>query len=230
MDNFWMTTTTALWLGILTSISPCPMATNIAAVSFIGRRVEHPGAVVWTGLLYTLGRVLTYLLLAVLIVSGVLATPQVSHFLQKHMNQALGPILVLAGMVLLEMLPVRLPGMVMDTDKLQRHAAGSGLWGAGLLGIVFSLTFCPVSAALFFGSLIPLSVTEQSRWLLPTLYGVGTGLPVLMFAFLLALGVKSVGKLFHHLTRLEVWARRLTGAVFILIGIYFSLAYIFGVL
>jgi cytochrome c biogenesis protein CcdA len=230
MDRFWMASTTALWLGILTSISPCPMATNIAAISFIGRRVEHPGAVAWAGLLYTLGRVLTYMLLAVLIVSGVLATPQVSHFLQKHMNQLLGPILILAGMVLLEMLPFRLPGIGADTGKLQQRVDGSGLWGAGLLGIMFALTFCPVSAALFFGSLIPLSVTEQSRWLLPALYGVGTGLPVLVFAFLLTLGVKSVGKLFHHLTRLELWARRLTGVVFILIGIYFALNYNFRIL
>ena len=105
-----------------------------------------------------------------------------------------------------------------------------GLWGALPLGVVFALTFCPVSAALFFGSLIPLAVQAQSSLVLPGLYGVGTAVPVLVFAVLIALGAKSVGRAFNALTKVEIWARRVTGIVFLMIGIYYALKFDFGVL
>lgn len=228
MREFLLGGSTALWLGILTSISPCPLATNIVAVSFVGRRVGSPPKVVLTGLLYTLGRALTYLLLGVLLVSSLLSAPYVSHILQKYMNKALGPILIVVGMVLLELIWFNLSGPGIG-ESTQKRVEAWGIWGALLLGIVFALSFCPVSAALFFGSLIPLSVQRESSVLLPSLYGVGTGLPVLVFATLIALGARSVGKAFHRLVPMELWARRITGGIFILVGIYFCLAHIFGV-
>jgi len=147
----------ALWLGILTSISPCPLATNIAAISFIGRRIGRTRVVFFTGLLYTLGRMLTYVVLGTLLVTSVLSIPQVSHLLQKYMNKFLGPILILVGMILLELIRFNIPGSGLS-EKMQKRVELLGIWGAGLLGIVFALSFCPISAALFFGSLIPLSV------------------------------------------------------------------------
>ena len=131
-------------------------------------------------------------------------------------------------MFLVELIQVNLPGLT-PGDKLQEHAETAGVWGAGLLGIVFALSFCPVSAALFFGSLIPLSVKHGSRVVLPSLYGLGTGLPVIVFAVLIALGARSVAKAFNILTKTEWWARRVTGGLFILVGVYYSLRYIFGV-
>jgi cytochrome c-type biogenesis protein len=219
----------AAWLGILTSISPCPLATNIAAISFIGRRVGHPKAVAATGLLYTLGRSLTYVVLAMILVGSLLAAPAVSHALQKYMNKILGPILILVGMLLLELIQIRVPGGVAG-EKMGKRVEGWGIWGGLALGVVFAMSFCPASAGLFFGSLIPLSVKYESRMLLPLLFGVGTALPVFVFAILIALGTQAVGRAFEKITQFEWWARRVTGVIFLVVGVYYCLAFIFGVL
>jgi cytochrome c biogenesis protein CcdA len=218
----------AFWLGILTSISPCPLATNIAAISFVGRRVGSPSRVFLTGLLYTAGRTLTYLVLGVLLVSSLLSAPYFSHYLQKYMNKALGPILILVGMVLLELIRINFSGSGVSA-KMQKRVDALGMWGALPLGVIFALSFCPVSAALFFGSLIPLAVSRQSGFVLPSAYGVATGLPVLVFAVLIALGAKRVGAAYNKIVPIEKWTRRITGAVFILVGIYYCLTHIFGV-
>jgi len=219
---------TALWLGILTSISPCPLATNIAAISFVGRRLGNAGEVFWTGFLYTLGRTLTYVVLGILLVASITSVPLVSQLLQKYMNKILGPILILVGMFLLEMLTLSFASLGLS-EKMQSRIATRGLWGAGLLGAIFALSFCPVSAALFFGSLLPLAIKYESSVLLPLLYGVATGLPVLIFALLVAFGAQSLGRAFNKLTRIEWWARRITGVIFIVVGVYYSLTFIFGV-
>lgn len=219
----------ALWLGVLTSISPCPLATNIAAVSFIGKQFASAPRVALSGIFYVLGRMLAYLGLGSALIAGLLSAPRLSEFLQNSMNKMLGPILILVGMVLLELLRFDLPGGA-AASRMQERAGKGGLWGAGLLGIVFALSFCPVSAALFFGSLIPLSVKHGSSMLFPLLFGVGTGLPVAVFALMIALGARSIGTLFRKLARAELWARRITGAIFIAAGIYYVLAYIFEVL
>jgi len=228
MSDFLIGVVTAFWLGFLTSISPCPLATNIAAISFVGRRVGSPWKVFLTGLLYTLGRMLTYLGLGVALVSSLLSAPYVSHLLQKYMNQLLGPLLILVGMVLLELLALNLSAGGIG-EKLQKRVESMGMAGALLLGVVFALTFCPVSAALFFGSLIPVAVKVGSGVVLPAVFGAATGLPVLVFAVLIALGAKSLGKAFNRVSGFEKWARRITGTVFILVGIYYSLTQVFGV-
>ena len=220
MDSFSAGVVTALWLGILTSISPCPLATNIAAISYIGRRVGNPRGVFLSGLLYTVGRALVYIIMAAVIVTALLSVTEVSRWLQKHMNQILGPILILAGMVLTGL--VRL--------QTQHRADSFGVLGAGFLGIVFALSFCPVSAALFFGSLIPVSVRCSSTIVIPLVYGLGTALPVLVFAGLIAFGAGTVGRAYDRLSQIESWARRITGLVFIIVGIYLSLSYIFNML
>jgi cytochrome c biogenesis protein CcdA len=204
------------------------LATNIAAVSFIGRRIGRTRVVFFTGLLYMLGRMLTYVVLGILLVTSVLSIPQVSHILQKYMNKVLGPILIFVGMILLELIRVNISGSGLS-EKMQKRVELWGIWGAGLLGVVFALSFCPISAALFFGSLLPLSVKYESGFALPALYGLGTGLPVFLFAVLMAFGAQSVAKAFNRLTQLEWWVRRITGGIFILIGIYYCLVYIFGV-
>lgn len=220
---------TALWLGILTSISPCPLASNIAAISFIGRRVDNPGRVFTAGALYTLGRTAAYLAVGVVLVTGLLGVPWLSQFLQTHMNRILGPVLIVAGMFLLELLQFSLPGNGF-AQAMQNRAQSYGMWSAGLLGFVFALTFCPVSAALFFGSLIPLALKLKSGVMLPAVYGVGTALPVLLFAVLIAFGVHKVGAAFNRMKQFELWARRITGGVFIAVGVYYCLKFIFAVL
>lgn len=226
-ETFFFGAVSAIWLGILTSISPCPLATNIAAISFIGKHVGISKRVFLCGILYMLGRVIVYLLLSVIIVAGVLAITDLSFFLQENINRVLGPALLIAGIILLDLIKFDFPGLGLSTKSLEK-AVKHGIWGAGTLGVIFALSFCPVSAALFFGSLIPLSVEYNSMVVLPSLYGIGTALPVLLFAFVIAFGIDSIGRLFNRLTAFELWARRITGIIFILVGIYYVSVYIFG--
>jgi len=226
MTEFAVGVGSALWLGILTSISPCPLATNIAAISYIGRKVGNSRQVFLTGLLYTIGRTLAYLGLAFVLVASVLSVPQISLFLQKYMHLVLGPILIVVGMFLLGLIELDTGGGGMGKG-LRKRVDALGIWGALLLGIVFALTFCPTSAALFFGSLVPLSLKVNSSVALPVVYGVGTALPVMVFATLLATSAQSVGKAYNVLAKIEWWARMITGWIFVLVGIYFSLKYVF---
>lgn len=220
---------TALWLGLLTSISPCPLATNITAISFLGRSVDRPRSVLGGGLLYALGRSAVYVALAALFVMGMVSVPQVSRFLQRYMSQILGPLLVVTGAILLEWLRPTLPGQGRVTDNLRRRLESSGLWGAAPLGALFALSFCPASAALFFGSLVPLALRFDSPVLYPVVYGAGTALPVVGFAFVIAFGARFIGQAFNRIAQVELWARRLTGFVFIGVGLYMTLAYTFEV-
>ncbi|MBL7221532.1 MAG: sulfite exporter TauE/SafE family protein [Phycisphaerae bacterium] len=223
----WLAIGSALWLGILTSISPCPLASNIAAISFISRRVGQTKHVLLSGLLYTAGRTIAYMALAVVILAGLLATDDVARFFQRYLNQMLGPVLILVGMLLLGMLGSAVSLNFVGQGTQQRAAKG-GAWWSLLLGILFALSFCPVSAGLFFGALIALSAANESRVLLPALFGVGTALPVAVFAFLIAFGSQYVGRAFNRLTQIERWVRTITGAVFILAGLYYCLTYIYG--
>jgi cytochrome c biogenesis protein CcdA len=217
----------AFWFGLLTSISPCPLATNIAAISFIGQRVDRPHAVLGTGILYACGRTVVYVALAALLVSSLLSAPSVSHALQKYMNKVMGPLLILVGMVLLGLIQIHTRGSNVG-QRVGHRAERWGVWGGLLLGVVFALAFCPASAALFFGSLVPISIKYESRLLLPLAYGVGTALPVIMFALAIAAGAGAVARAFRQVAVFERWARTATGVIFIAIGIYFSLKLVFG--
>ncbi len=225
MDNIFIGIASAVWLGILTSISPCPLATNVAAISFISRQFTDRRRVLLAGLLYMLGRVLAYTVIGILLVTSLLSVSKTAFMLQKYINTTLGPILILAGLFLLELIRPVFRGSGISA-KIQKRAESYGLRGACFLGILFALSFCPISAALFFGSLIPLAVKYNSSLILPSLYGTGTGLPVILFAFLLALGTRYVAKTFNRFAQFEKWARRITGMIFILVGFYYTLIYI----
>lgn len=237
----------ALYLGLLTSISPCPLATNIAAISYIGRKVDSPRKVVAAGVLYTLGRCLLYLCLATLLAATAWSIPAVSVFLQKYVHVALGPIFLILGMFLVGLVTVTSGGTMMS-EGMRKRVDSMGIWGAFVLGVLFALSFCPTSAAWFFGLLalvfgaeaeavtamvtkvgitLPEAVLPGSTVVLPLIYGVGTALPVLLVAFLLAYSAKSVGRTYNVLSKVEWWARMTTGWVFILLGVFFSLRYVF---
>jgi cytochrome c-type biogenesis protein len=219
---------TALWLGVLTSISPCPLATNIAAISYVGKRVGSPVRVLLSGLLYTLGRTLTYFIVAFVVVKSLVSAPAVSIFLQQNMNKILGPLLIVVGILLLDLVPWPWTGGSGFSEKLKTQVDRIGLWGAGLLGLVFAMTFCPVSAALFFGSLMPLAIKHQSSVMLPCLYGVGTALPVVVFSVILSFAANRLSRAFSVMTVIERWMRRLTAAVFIGVGGYYCAIFLFG--
>jgi cytochrome c-type biogenesis protein len=226
MTEIFIGFVSALWLGILTSISPCPLASNVAAISFLSKKITHPALVFISGLAYTLGRMVSYAILGWIITSALLSVPQVAQFLQKYMGKALGPLLIITGLILLEIITIRLPGLSLS-QKHHTKLAESGAPGAFLLGFIFALAFCPISAALYFGSLIPLAINSKSGIILPFIYGIGTGLPVLVFAVAIALGVTSLSHWFSKITRLEYYTRKITGVVFILVGLYYTGIYIF---
>jgi cytochrome c-type biogenesis protein len=239
----------ALYLGLLTSISPCPLATNIAAISYVGRKVGDSRWILAAGFLYTLGRCLLYLGLAVLLAATALSIQSVSLFLQKYMHLVLAPVFLLLGMFLVGLLTFNGGGALMS-EKLQKKVDAMGIWGALALGVLFAVSFCPTSATWFFGLIalilgseagaittilakIGISLPEASlpgaTMVLPFIYGIGTGVPVLLVAFLLAYSAQSVGKTYNVLSKIEWWARIITGWIFIVLGIFFSLKYIFEV-
>lgn len=220
---------TALWLGILTSISPCPLATNIAAVSFLSKRIVHPRAVLIAGMAYTFGRMLAYALVGFLIIKSLMSVPAVATFLQQYMNKALGPILIVVGLFLLDLFKFSM-GSVTLSEKHQNALAGSGAPGALALGFIFALAFCPLSAALFFGSLMPLAVATPGGMVLPLVYGIGTAIPVLIFAIGIAFGATTISHWFHKLTKAERYVRKATGAIFIVVGLYYILSHLLGVI
>jgi len=222
MDSGLAAMGTALWLGILTSISPCPLATNIAAVSYVGRQVGSTRAILLSGGLYVAGRTLAYVVLGAAAVWSLMSVVAVSSFLQGGLHRALGPLLIAVGLLLLGVFKFSLLSFGVS-DGLQSRVDRWGIWGAGLLGIVFALTFCPVSAGLFFGSLVPLAADRGSPLLLPTLFGIGTALPVAVFAILPAVGAGWLAKALDRVQVFEIWARRITAVVFIGVGVYETL-------
>jgi cytochrome c-type biogenesis protein len=229
MDYGYIEIFSVIWLGILTSISPCPLATNIAATTYIGKQINSRYATVLAAAAYTLGRTLSYVLISILIVAGLISIPGVSMFLQIHMNKILGPILLVTGLFILGLIRIRVPSMAFNTNMLQK-LGDSGFFGAVVLGFLFALSFCPVSAAFFFGSVIPLSLKYQSTFILPFGYGVGTAAPVILFAMIIVYSTRMAARFFRKLSVVERWFRRITGVVFVGIGIYFILTYLFGVI
>jgi cytochrome c-type biogenesis protein len=226
--EWWLAFGSAAWMGILTAISPCPLATNVAAISFISRRVTNPRLALLTGLLYTLGRSIVYVAIAAILVSSLLSAPSVSSVLQKYMNKLLGPLLILIGMMLLGLISFSPRGSSFG-ERAGKRVADWGVWAGLALGIVFALSFCPTSAALYFAGLVPLAIQNESRIVLPLAFGISTGLPVVLFAFLIVVSTNAMAKAFNRITAFERWARQTTGVVFIVAGIYFSLVFIFRV-
>jgi cytochrome c biogenesis protein CcdA len=227
LSDGWAALGVAVWLGILTSISPCPLASNIAAVSYLGRDVGSPWRVLLSGLAYCAGRSLAYVAVGVLVVSSVLSIPSVSFFLQERLNQVLGPLLVVVGLAMLGVGRASWPSWQAGAD-IRERTARAGLAGAGLLGLLFALSFCPASAGLFFGALIPLATGTHSRIVLPAAYGVGTGLPVLLFAVVVAFGMRQLGRTFRVLAAVEGVARPLTAFTFVAAGVYLTLRHLAG--
>jgi hypothetical protein len=184
---------------------------------------------VFAAIAYTIGRTISYMMISILIIAGLISIPGVSNFLQLHMNQILGPVLLITGLFILDLIPIRLPNIVYNATML-RKLGDSGFIGAVLLGFLFALSFCPVSAALFFGSVIPVALKFQSRIFLPFCYGIGTAMPVIGFAVIIAYSTRIAGIFFNKLLMVERWLRRITGSLFILVGLYFCLKYIFQVI
>lgn len=224
LENSQYGVLTAFVLGILTAISPCPLAANISAIGFISRDLDNKNRVFISGLVYTLGRAISYTAIGVILFLGASKFDVVRIF-QGWGEKILGPLLILIGLVMLDVIKINLPGLNL-ADRMGEHAK-KGYWSTLLLGILLALAFCPYSGVLYFGMLIPLSIASPSGLFLPIVYAVATGLPVIIFAWLLAYAVGNVGKAYNRLRTFELWFRRITALLFIGVGVYYIIQYIF---
>ena len=223
LENSQYAFVTAMILGLMTAISPCPLATNISAIGFISRDIENRRRVFLSGLVYSLGRVISYTGLAVIIYFGA-SKMNVSMIFQGWGERLLGPVLILIGLFMLDVIKIKFPGFSGLTDKIGESSKGS-YWSTLLLGMVFALTFCPYSGVLYFVMLIPLTVASASGLYLPVLFAISTGLPVILFAWLLAYAVGNVGKLYNHIKTFELWFRRIVSVIFIGVGVYYIIIF-----
>jgi len=210
---------TALLLGLMTAISPCPLATNITAVGFISRDIENRNRVFINGLLYTLGRAITYTVIALVIYFGA-DQLKFGGFFQRYGEKIVGPLLIVIGLFMLDIVKIKFPAFNRLTTRMQEKKR----WGyldAILLGLVFALAFCPYSGVLYFGMLVPLTIASSSGLYLPIVYAIATGIPVIIFAWIIAYTISSIGGVYKKLKSFELWFRRIIAVLFIGVGVYY---------
>lgn len=209
---------TAFILGLMTAISPCPLATNISAIGFISRDLSNRNRVFISGLVYTLGRAISYTAIGVILFFGA-SKFDVTRLFQGWGEKLLGPVLILIGLFMLDFIRIKIPGF--NLAERMENRKGRGFWSTLLLGIVFALAFCPYSGVLYFGMLIPITIASPTGLFLPVIFAIATGLPVIIFAWLLAYAVGNVGKTYNRLKSFEKWFRRVVAVLFIGVGIYY---------
>ncbi len=228
LDNSSTPVLTAFLLGLLTAISPCPLATNIAAVGFIGRNIENRRLVFINGLLYTLGRVLSYTLLGVVLIM-ILREGSSMFGIQKTIGTwgelLIGSMLLIIGMFMLFGDKLNLPkfGFNGNAEGLARKGGA----GALLIGVLFALAFCPTSGVFYFGMLIPMSATATAGYLLPAVFAIATAIPVLIVAWILAFSVQQMSSFYGRIKTVQKWLNLIVGILFIVIGIYYCFVMFF---
>jgi cytochrome c biogenesis protein CcdA len=215
----------AFALGLLTAVSPCPLATNITATAYIAKTVTDRSKVLLSGLLYTLGRMASYTGLGAAIYFG-MSKFEVAKLFQGNGEKFIGPIMILIGLVMLDVIKLNFLGQGNLTERLSEKFKDRGMLGAFLLGALFALAFCPYSGALFFAMLIPMTLSADAGLALPVLFSIGTGLPVILFAFVIAYSMSRLGAYFSAVQRVEQVMRKVAGAVFILTGLYYINIYL----
>ncbi len=203
----------------MTAISPCPLATNITAIGFISKDIENRNRVFINGLLYTLGRAITYTGIALILFLGA-DQFKFSGFFQRYGEKFIGPLLIIIGLFMLDVLKINFPGMSRLTSKMQ-YKTRWRYYDALILGLVFALAFCPYSGVLFFGMLVPISVASASGLYLPVIFAIATGIPVIIFAWVLAYAVSGMGEFYRKVKSFETWFRRIIAVLFILVGIFY---------
>jgi cytochrome c-type biogenesis protein len=210
----------AFLLGIMTAISPCPLATNITAIGFISKDIENRKRIFYNGLWYTLGRAISYTALGIILYFGA-SKFHVAKFFQLYGERILGPLLIIIGIIMLDLIRLKIPGIGKLSERVEKKSKKGSSWSALLLGMVFALAFCPYSGILYFGMLIPMSVTSPSGLFLPLVFAIATGLPVIIIAYLLAFSISSIGSFYNKVKTFEKWFRKIISVAFILVGLYY---------
>jgi len=216
----------AILLGLMTAISPCPLATNITAIGFISKDIEQKSRVFYNGLIYTLGRVFSYTALATILFLGA-DQFKISGFFQRYGEKFIGPLLIIIGIFMLGLIKINFPAFSGITQKFNQRSKHS-YWQVFLLGVLFALAFCPYSGVLYFGMLVPLSINSAAGLYLPAVFAIATGIPVILFAWLIAYTVSGAGSLYNKIKTFEYWFRRIVAVVFIGVGIYYVIAVFLG--
>jgi len=223
LNNFYTNTEmpiiSAMVLGLMTTISPCPLATNISAIGFLSRNITSKKAIIWHGLIYTLGRTITYVGVAALFLMGA-NQMNIQRFLGTYGERILGPLLVIIGIFMFDLIRIKFSSSGKLAQKAEEKSKNGSFWSILFLGIVFALSFCPYSGVLYFMMLIPLTLTSPEGLLLPVVFSFATALPVILFAFLIAFTISAAGKFYNRIKAFEFWFRRIVGVVFILSGIF----------
>jgi len=212
----------AFFIGLMTALSPCPLATNITAIAYISKKIDNGKRTLLTGFTYTLGRMFTYVVLASLIVYIGINVQTISLFLQKYGERVLGPLLIIIGLVMLNI--IKLPSFKSgkNIEKIKEKLSEKGYFGSFLLGVIFALAFCPFSAVLFFGMLIPLALKYSDAFLIPSIFSFATGLPVIIFSFILTFSVSKLGKIMNKVQTFEKYMRYVIAIIFFIVGIYYT--------
>ncbi len=210
---------TAFILGLMTAVSPCPLATNITAIGFISKDITSKRKVFLSGLLYTLGRAITYTAIGLLFFFGA-SQFKLTGVFQVWGEKLLGPLLITIGLFMLGVLKLKIPGIDFLTQKMEDRK-NNGIWGVLLLGIVFALAFCPYSGVLYFGMLIPLTISSTGGLYLPLIFAIATGIPVIIFAWLIAFSISALGNIYNKIKAFELWFRRVVALLFVTVGCYY---------
>lgn len=211
----------AFFIGLMTAISPCPLATNITAIAYISKKINNGKRTLLTGFFYTLGRMFTYIVLASLIVYIGLNVQVISLSLQKYGEKLLGPLLIIIGIFMFGIIKLSFFKSSGKLDKLKEKLSEKGYLGSFLLGVIFALAFCPFSAVLFFGMLIPLALKFSDGILIPSIFAFATGLPVIIFSFILVYSVSKLSSIMKKVELVEKYTRYMVGLIFIIVGIYY---------
>ncbi|WP_423130136.1 aromatic aminobenezylarsenical efflux permease ArsG family transporter [Gaoshiqia sp. Z1-71] len=225
LENSQFPLFSAFILGLMTAISPCPLAANITAIGYISKDIESRKTVFYNGLVYTLGRAVSYTAIGLFFFFGA-EQFSLQGFFSTWGEKLLGPLLILIGLFMLGLLNFKIPGIGSLTEKMETRS-NKGFWGVLLLGIVFALAFCPYSGVLYFGMLIPMTVSSASGLYLPVVFAFATGIPVILFAWLIAFSVGSLGTVYNKMKTFEWWFRRVVAILFIGVGIYYMAVLIF---
>jgi cytochrome c-type biogenesis protein len=213
----------AFFIGLMTAFSPCPLTTNITAVAYISRKINNSRHTILVGLVYTLGRMASYAGLASLIVYVGLNTHDMALFLQTYGEKILGPVLLMVGLVMLEVIQLNLGSGGDFLNKSMEKLSKKGYVGGFLLGMLFALAFCPFSAVLYFGMLIPLALKTHDGVIIPSVFAFATGLPVIISSILLVKGVSKLGSMVNKAQSIEKTVRKIVAACFIAVGVYYIL-------
>jgi len=225
LDNSQFPILTAFILGLMTAISPCPLATNITAIGYISKDIASRRKVFINGVVYTLGRAVSYTAIGLLFFFGA-GQFEFAGFFQKWGEKILGPLLIIIGLFMLGIINIKIPGIGLLTDKMGQKSK-SGFWGILLLGAIFALAFCPYSGVLYFGMLVPITISSASGLYLPIIFAIATGIPVVIFAWGIAFSVGSIGNIYNKLRIFELWFRRVVAVLFIGVGIYYIVTIFF---